>query len=193
MPGSRVAEFLVARDYDHFYQLAHCLSEYVLVRTIDFSTKAQVLKEIYKITPTKTFSNPDAVEIIENAIFHWNEFAPDAVEKVRRFFWPRLATEEGFHELNRQRWLPYDSQAWDDFFADFVLFMTPHLQTMTAFIQQLQTVETVSGVALKSDGTKSEWTVGKYIPEESYHQLKTLLSKAGLEAMLFATREHSEE
>ncbi len=191
MPGSKIAEFLLASDYDHFYRLAHRLSESVLVRMIDISTKAQALKKLYETSPAKTYSS-DGPEILENIILPLSEFAEDAVEKVRRFFWPRLATEEGFHEVNQQRWSPYDSQAWDDFFADFVLFMTPHLQTVNRFIQQLHSVETVRGVAVKPDGTRSQWTVGKYIPAESYRYLKTLLDEAGLEAMLFANREAGE-
>lgn len=191
MPGSKIAEFLAASDYDRFYRLAHRLSESVLVRMIDINTQAQALKKLYEITPGKTWS-PDAREMLETTILPLSEFAQGAVEQVRRFFWPRLAMEEGFHEVNQQRWAPYDSQAWGDFFADFVLFLTPHLQTVDTFIQQLHSVETVSGLAVKPDGSRSQWTVGKYIPAESYRYLKTLLDEGGLEAMLFANREAGE-
>lgn len=139
MPESKTAEFLAAKDYDHFYQLAHYLSEYVLVRMIDINVKITVLKKLYEIAPAKTL-NIDAARIIENAIPHLSEFAQGAVEQARRFFWPRLATEEGFHEVNQH-------------------------------------------------GTRSEWTVGKYIPEESCHHLETLLNKAEFEAMVFANGE----
>ena len=192
MPGPKTANFLAASDYDHFYQLAHHLSEDVLVRVIDINTRTRVLKKLYEMTPEEAFSNSDAVEIIENAICHLSEFTQGAVGQVRRFFWPRLATEDGFHEVNQQRWSPYDNQAWDDFFADFVQFMIPRLQTIATFIQRLKTVETVTGEAVKSDGTRSEWTVGSYIPNESYNHLKALLSEAGFEAMLFADRERGE-
>lgn len=44
--------------------------------------------------------------------------------------------------------------------------MTLRLQTIATFIQQLQAVETLRGVAVRPDGSKHKWTVGRYIPDE---------------------------
>jgi hypothetical protein len=186
MPGPKTAKLLAPGDYETFYQLAHALSEQALIGLIGISTKAQALKKLHEMTPLVTFAEPAAAKAAENVAFHLSEFAQSAVEATRRFFWPRLASEEGFYETNQRRWSPYDDQAWDAFFADFVLFMTPRLQTIATFIQQLKAVETLSGVAVKPDGSKHLWKIGEYIPHEPYHRLKVLLDESGFEATMFA-------
>jgi hypothetical protein len=133
-----------------------------------------------------TFADPYTAQAAENTILHLVEFAQSAVKEIRRFFWPRLATEDGFHETNQERWAPYDGQAWDAFFADFVRFMTPRLQTMATYIQELRAVGTLSGVAVRPDGSKYLWRMGEYIPHEAYHRLKVLLDESGFEDTLLA-------
>jgi hypothetical protein len=185
-------------DYEAFYQLAHALSERALTAMIDISTRAQVLKTLHEMTPLDTFADPYTAQTAENTILHLVEFAQSAVKEIRRFFWPRLATEDSFHETNQGRWAPYDdhawspygAQVWDAFFADFVRFMTPRLHTMATHIQELRAVETLSGVAVRPDGSKYLWRIGEYIPQEAYYRLKVLLDESGFEATLFADRDN---
>lgn len=185
-------------DYETFYQLAHALSERALTAMIDISTRAQVLKRLHEMTPSDTFVDPTAARAAENAILSLVEFAQSAVKEIRRFFWPRLATEDGFHETNQGRWSPYDDhawspygdQVWDAFFADFVRFMTPRLQTMATYIQELRAVETLSGVAVRPDGSKYLWRIGEHVPHEAYHRLKVLLDESGFEDTLLADRDN---
>jgi hypothetical protein len=192
MPGPKTTKFLASGDYETFYRLAHALSEQALIGVIGISTRAQALKMLHKMTPLDTFPDPAAAKAAENAALHLSEFAQSTVEEIRRFFWPCLASEEGFHETNQRCWSPYDDQAWDAFFADFVLFMTPRLQTIATFIHQLRAVETLSGVAVRPNGSKHPWKIGEYIPHEPYHGLKVLLSEPGFEAALFNNLESGE-
>lgn len=46
-------------------------------------------------------------------------------------------TEESRHKLNRERWKPYDSAAWDTFFAGFIAYIQPHVQNLKNTVASL--------------------------------------------------------
>jgi len=185
MPGPKTTEFLAPNDYETFYQLVHELSERALLALTGISTRAQVLKKLHEMTALDTFENQSAAQAAKNAAFHLGEFAQISVQETRQFFWPRLASDEDFHQVNQQRWTPFDAQAWDAFFAEFVLFMQPRLQTVAMFIHRLKTAEDLGGVAVRPDGSENFWVIGEYIPHESYQRLAALLTEAGFEAAVF--------
>jgi hypothetical protein len=182
MPGPKTTEFLAPNTYETFYQLAHALSEQALLGMTGISTRTQVLKKLHEMTPPHTFEDPSASKTAENVAFHLCEFAQMTVKEIRLFFWPQLASSQ---EVNRQRWAPFDAQAWDAFFAEFVLFMTPRLQTVAMFMHRLKTAETLGGVAVRPDGSEHFWEISEYIPHKSYQRLAALLTESGFEAAIF--------
>ena len=52
-------------------------------------------------------------------------------------------------------------------------------------IHRLKTAETLSGVAVRPDGSEHFWEIGEYIPHESYQRLAALLDEPGFEAAIF--------
>jgi hypothetical protein len=189
MPGPKTVEFLTPNNYETFYKLVHELSERALLALTGISTRAQVLKKLHEMTAISTFADQEAAHAAENVAFHLCEFAQMSVQETRQFFWPRPASDEDFHQVNQARWSPYDAQAWDAFFAEFVSFMEPRLQTLAMFIHRLKTAEELSGVAVRPDGSENFWVIGEHIPHESYQRLAALLNEAGFEAAVFQVKQ----
>jgi hypothetical protein len=184
MPGSKTVSLLASGDYETFYQLAHALSEYVLIRIIGIGAKMQVLAILHAKTDPDIFSNSSAAKSVGATAGHLRRYTQRVAGDARRFFWPRLATERGFHEANQQRWAPYDGAAWDHFFADYIAFMKPRLENIATSIERLKRAADLSGTAVMSSGTEHHWNVGEYIPDEPYSELEGILTEAGFESVV---------
>ena len=184
MPESNIHQFLVPGDYDAFYRLAHALSELALSYLVAIRTKAQILQRLYEMTPLGTFSDPAAAQDARDTLLHLDELAQKAVAETSRFFWPSMAFEPNFHQVNQRRWSPYDAQAWDDFFAEWGAFMAPRLQAIAALIQQLQELKELGGVATRPNKSPYSWTLDQYIPHKEHQRLEHLLTESGFQAIL---------
>lgn len=185
MPGPKTTQFLAPADYQTFYQLAHALSEAVLVRLHNISNHAHILKLICQTTPQATLSNPSVTSQVESMILQLHDAAKSMTEEVRHFFWPWLAHQGVNNGANEKRWSPYDGSAWDRFFADFVRFMKPRLLTLETLRQQLKRLEPYDGTLVKRDGSQQPWSLGDYILYEPYYQLNFLLTESGFEVTVF--------
>jgi hypothetical protein len=184
MAGLKTTKYLVARDYETFYKLAHHLSEETLIGLSGINSGARILNRLYQMSRLETCDDPVAAKAADNSALQLKQFAREAMEETRRFFWPGRAGGAVVRQINQKRWSPYDTQAWDAFFVDFVEFMKVRLQIIATFIGQLQAVENLSMVYASPEGTERMWQVSQYIPWESYRRLTVLLTEAGFEATL---------
>jgi hypothetical protein len=186
MAGPKTTAYLAARDYETFYKLAHHLSEEALIGLIGINSKAHIIHRLYQMSLLETCDDPAAARAADNSALQLEQSAQEAMEETRRFFWPDPAGGMVVRQINQRRWAPYDVQAWDAFFADFVAFTKARLQIIAPLIDQLQAVESLSMVYVDPSGTEREWQISQYVPWESYRRLTTLLTKDGFEATLRA-------
>jgi hypothetical protein len=182
MAGLKTAEYLATRDYETFYRLAHHLSEEALAGLISIGSGAQLLSRLYQMSLSETCGDPVAAKEAENRALQLHQLAREAARETRRFFWPDRAEGAAVHYKNQGRWSPYDAEAWDAFFTDFVEFMKVRVQTIATFTDQLQAAENPSVAHASPERTGEVWQVLR----ESYHRLAMLLTEAGFEATLKA-------
>jgi hypothetical protein len=186
MAGPKTNRYLAAKDYETFYKLAHHLSEEVLLGLIGINSRAQILNKLYQMSLLETCGDPTAAKAANDSALQLGRFTREVMRETRCFFWPERADEETAHQANQRRWSPYNVQAWDAFFADFVAFMKARLPTIMTFVGQLQVAENLSMAYVDRQGAERVWQISQYIPWESYRRLMMLLTETGFEATLRA-------
>lgn len=194
MPGSSISVLLQPASYETFYRLAHSYSEDLLTNAAFIKGASDLLARAIDFPPKQEFTSEAELTQLKDHIHALKASAAELQEAIRACFWPHVTQEMKRGELtrqahdldevfNRERWTPYDGDAWDRFFTALVEKLQPPL---TAFKQLAQSLNELDnpivdslGVALKEVRVEIQNRINK---------LELLLDAAQLET-LYGLRE----
>lgn len=128
MAGAKVQAFLKDADYDTFYELAHELSMLVIADLSGLNMMAGVI--------IKVSTSPDHAQAKQSAE-SLADLVNDITEEVREYFFPDVENRN-HHERNRVRWSPYNTSAWDTFYAGLSKLLTEKLALLDSSIMPLK-------------------------------------------------------
>jgi hypothetical protein len=185
MAGPAITKVLESRDYERFHWLVHDYSENVLGPLTSIDIVAGLFQRLADMRPIpRPMDEPEAAATILQAASAIRNLRLGS--KTREFFWPGFPGDSigYYHAANRKRWAPYDGEAWDRFFGEFVDFMVPLLAECLALGEQI--AARVLTESSEEPLAENERTLRK-LPEELMqhcNRLKTLLDPDTYESMV---------
>jgi hypothetical protein len=125
MAGKNISAYLSARDYDHFYELFHAVSEVILSSCANVKGYCHVIQQLSAQDP-EIFPDADALADLQA----FTEFATEFGASMRRFFWPPISEDTHQNSIpSMERWQPYDPAAWDSMLAQMIAALHPLVQS----------------------------------------------------------------
>jgi hypothetical protein len=115
MAGPAVVDYLAKKEYADFHFLVRQYAHDVANRLSPIMTECEIIGKVLEKTPPEEVIAEESLRIQAEYIgFEAGQFK-DSLKKVNEFFWPQGDTEG----INRGRWQPFDSGAWDQFIESF--------------------------------------------------------------------------
>jgi hypothetical protein len=194
MPGTSISGLLQPPGYETFYSLAHSYSEDLLANAAVIKGASDILARTVDLWSGQIVASGAEWTQLKDNIHSLKVRAGDLQETIRACFWPHVAEElkrgvstRQVHDLdeafNRQRWAPYDGDAWDQFFATLVEQLQPQFAAFKRFVHSLP-VPDDSMVDNRSAALKEMMTEIR----NRINRLESLLDAAQLET-IYAPRE----
>lgn len=128
MNKKRLPDILIPNDYQHFYAIVQVMTEEWLSRLTGLKMNCDLASSLvlHRYPPPV----PEAAAILADKIANQSVFFAGMTETLRQIVWlhrlsdERLPAEE-WEYLLRERWKPYDEDAWDDLFEQVVDTLKP--------------------------------------------------------------------
>lgn len=183
MPPSVNLALLEARRYEAFYELVHSYSEDLLVPAAALKMATDLLARVAERLPdtiASAFMEREKVSTLKSQ-------ARELQETVRSCFWPHRAAEIGTgvltgeahrldEALNRERWSPYDQQAWDAFCATVAEQLMPRISALKRLVEALNIPAEFAVYADVDSGIA--YVMGFKATAQNYlHNLETLVDE----------------
>lgn len=135
MAGQTILKLLEARDYQSFLQLTSTLGKEVLIHLTVIAASGNLIEKIMGWEGREARDEDSATQAVTR---HANELVrvgSDMKKRVEDFLYPRSSEGKLDIAFNEQRWAPYDGQAWDAFYAEFVALLGPHVATLEPLVR----------------------------------------------------------
>ncbi len=146
MPGPIISKWLQPPSYEIFDQLAHAYAEELLVHAVAIQSSSDMLGRVVDRSgspDTESHQFRENIRILET---HSRELP----QTIRACFWPHIAKSKGEQwseardldeAFNRERWSPYDGDAWDRFFEGVVQQLQPQFVEFKQLVQSLNVLD----------------------------------------------------
>lgn len=133
MAGKELSDYLGTGDYDRFYQLFHGMGDAMIARCSLTHTSFYILQNLLAHEP-ETFPDKEVLADIQQAV----SLTEGMSLVLRKFYWP-YQSDDRRTDIPRsmERWLPYDSSAWDAMFAEHAAILHSLVQSVRAHFEKI--------------------------------------------------------
>lgn len=146
MAGSVITEYLAGQDYEAFHYAVRQFAHDSVNRISRITTQAGIIQRMLEKVPHhEIFITPEAIERAGDLAADAGAVI-DTLNQINVFFWPEGPGTEGTEAINRQRWQPYDAQAWDIYLEEFGHYLREQMEVCIPMVSQLVWLEYTSGV-----------------------------------------------